>query len=1628
MLVTSLFPIRVHSRVSRALLLLFALALVAHAGSLRTREGKFLEGNVQLDAPAGVKVTLANGQQQAFPFASLEQVVFTASSPTSLPPEVAALMKGQGLGLLGTYYERVDLSGRAVHRLDETINFDWELGEPIAGVQKDYFSARWAGQLEAPVSGKFTFHLDADDGARLWVGDRLICDAWRISDSSEISGTMDLQAGQRYDFRIEYYDNLGPAHLRLTWSAPGIPKSLIPRSQLHPILAVKPTDNKGLLAAYFRRTELDSISAVTRLDPQLDFTWGNNAPVAEVPAESFSVRWSGQVTAPFTESHTFHVEAGGGVRVWLDGQRILDQWRDQPGEFYSTVVPLTAGQKYDLRVEHSSTNKEAKLRLLWSSASQRKSVIPATALSPSQPARPAGAKPVHGLLGTYFSRADCSSEVLKRVDAQVNFDWADKPAALGVPTEDFSVRWTGQVQVQHTENHTFHLETDDGVRVWVGDKQVIDEWRQQATTVVSLPVPLTAGQFYPLTIEYFSAKPPALVKLKWSSPSTPLGIIPANRLYPPHAPSTPAPGERRLGLDRGVVTWDGSFLAAPPVAGDDTALQFGGAQKDFSLSTVNAARLIFQNVSAQRAAKVEPGRSGVLLVNGDFVDGEFKGLDRGRVKLSSVLFGLKFFDANYEVVAVILREPAPGTPQFLIRASDGSVLLVKKFAITPEGLTIEDATLRGYKVPAQELVEVRQGSGTNLFSASLRLGPQSLHAQMARADAAAEREWKAKAEAVRNVVLAENDKRARMDDEEQRKIRTELDAVTEAERTLKSATAKLTANQEALAKARVELKDAEAKAEELRLAAKKAVEVHDARIVETEKHSAQHDKGKAAYSQRGQELLVATRTRDVRQSTLNNEVSAAESAVSSARNRLAAAKQDELNRMKSAEANRKAAALVAEQGEAARVKIEAAWKAMQADAVKAVAARDEAKKLMDKVAAESASAVKKAADSKLAADKATTESAAKAKAVTDARAHADKLAAKAAAEKTAAEAAATLAKTAADKAATELASSLKAAADLKQAADQATSDSAAKAKTAAAARVTADKLAATAVTEKAAAEAAANLAKAAADKAATDLASAMKKAADSKLVADKASTESAARAKAATDARAAADKLTAKAATEKAAAEAAANLAKTAADKAASDLTSSLKAAADHKLAADQAASDSAAKAKTAAAARASADKVAATAVTEKAAAEAAATLAKTAADKAATDLASAMKKAADSKLVADKATTESAARAKAATDARASADKLAAQAATEKAAAEAAWNLAKTAADKAATELTNSLKVANDNKLAAEKATTESAAKAKAVTDARANADKLAAKAATEKAAAEAAATLAKTAADKAATDLASAMKKAADSKLAADKATTESAARAKAATDARASADKLAAQAATEKAAAEAAWNLAKTAADKAAAELASALKASADNKLAADKLNTELAAATRTAEAARVKRDALQADEAAKKRDLDRLAAESTVKAAAAKTAQAAFEKTEREVKEARGKAEAMLQQAEAKLAELKAGREKELALLNAKVTELEAARKALDKANSELWNHILKLAQERDALKLQRTNAESALGRASTELSLRQRGVQSAETLVTQATEMKLAGEKLLTVAKAAVDKRARAQFK
>jgi len=101
-----------------------------------------------------------------------------------------------------------------------------------------------------------------------------------------------------------------------------------------------------------------------------------------------------------------------------------------------------------------------------------------------------------------------------------------------------------------------------------------------------------------------------------------------------------------------------------------------------------------------------PGRKGVLLAKGDFVDGEFRGLDGDQVKVSSVLFGLRSYDARKEVLAVALREASATAATYEIRLRDRSVLQAVTIAFERGALVIRDSILGTLRVPVGELAAI----------------------------------------------------------------------------------------------------------------------------------------------------------------------------------------------------------------------------------------------------------------------------------------------------------------------------------------------------------------------------------------------------------------------------------------------------------------------------------------------------------------------------------------------------------------------------------------------------------------------------------------------------------------------------------------------------------------------------------------------------------------------------------------------------------------------------------------------------------------------------------------------------------------------------------------------------------
>ncbi|MEU4232292.1 PA14 domain-containing protein [Nonomuraea sp. NPDC026600] len=134
-----------------------------------------------------------------------------------------------------------------------------------------------------------------------------------------------------------------------------------------------------------------------------------------------------------------------------------------------------------------------------------------------------------GLSATYFDNADLTGATVTRIDPTVNFDWGSAAPDPAIGADTFSVRWTGKVVADKAETYTFVTTTDDGVRLWVDGKPLIDNWTDHSKRDDTGQVALSAGA-HDIKMEFYDSGYDAIAELRWESPSIPRQFIPAEKL------------------------------------------------------------------------------------------------------------------------------------------------------------------------------------------------------------------------------------------------------------------------------------------------------------------------------------------------------------------------------------------------------------------------------------------------------------------------------------------------------------------------------------------------------------------------------------------------------------------------------------------------------------------------------------------------------------------------------------------------------------------------------------------------------------------------------------------------------------------------------------------------------------------------------------------------------------------------------------------------------------------------------------------------------------------------------------------------------------------------------------------
>lgn len=220
-----------------------------------------------------------------------------------------------------------------------------------------------------------------------------------------------------------------------------------------------------------------------------------------------------------------------------------------------------------------------------------------------------------GLKGEYFDNLDLTNLKLTRIDSKINFFWG-----VGVPDkairndEAFSVRWTGEIEPEFSEEYTFYVTRDNGVRLWIGNKLLIDKWNNEYNVTNSAKISLSCGKKYPIRIDYNNNSGNALIKLEWSSKNTKKDTVPQKCLYPAAASVQPKENVEGDGTGLKCQYYDNTNLTDLKYTGVDPQVFF-----NWGVSSPDKAITMDQKYSIRWTGQIKPlySEEYVFYITGD---------------------------------------------------------------------------------------------------------------------------------------------------------------------------------------------------------------------------------------------------------------------------------------------------------------------------------------------------------------------------------------------------------------------------------------------------------------------------------------------------------------------------------------------------------------------------------------------------------------------------------------------------------------------------------------------------------------------------------------------------------------------------------------------------------------------------------------------------------------------------------------------------------------------------------------------------------------------------------------------------------------------------------------------------
>jgi PKD repeat protein len=452
-----------------------------------------------------------------------------------------------------------------------------------------------------------------------------------------------------------------------SWSDGGAPKHIVSVPESDVVWTATYQEIPSFTGQYFNNQNLTGVPVLTRQDQFIDFEWYGGSPGPGVNPNNFSVRWTRSQNFG-GGSYTFNTITDDGVRLYIDNVLIIDKWQDQGSVPHTATIDLTPGI-HEVKMEYYDNQFDAIAKLNWTyvpnspsptaTASPSPSVSPSVSpsISPSASVSPSASPSISpsptaagynaafwNVPGTGAAPAiPATAPVLTRVDPTIDFDWGMTAPGVGVDAEHFVARWTRTVNFD-AGTYRFRTESDDGIRVYVDNVPVIDQWNDHGVTVHTGDRTLTAGN-HDLRIEFYDNTYDAVSKFSYS-------LIAAPSVSPTASPTASA---TVVPTASPSVSPSVSPTASPVVGSTITVyaagLQAAGVYPTMQLAIDNQVVATFTNVDGAaniptykpytytHAAAVTGSQVKVIFTNDVYIsDNEDRNLRVDRITINGVSY------------------------------------------------------------------------------------------------------------------------------------------------------------------------------------------------------------------------------------------------------------------------------------------------------------------------------------------------------------------------------------------------------------------------------------------------------------------------------------------------------------------------------------------------------------------------------------------------------------------------------------------------------------------------------------------------------------------------------------------------------------------------------------------------------------------------------------------------------------------------------------------------------------------------------------------------------------------------------------------------------------------------------